>query len=102
MGLMGIAGSGMRAAMVRMDAAASNIAAGSIASAAPVRPVIAVQREASGGGVSSRLSYGTPSGADLTTDGLIDAHEAGLAYKADAAAVKAFDEMIGTLLDMQA
>lgn len=99
MDVTSIAGSGMRAAMARMDTAAHVIATSGagIVPAAPIEAPRAASADDRG-----QLTF-APSAAPVdTTEALIEAMTAGLTYRANAKVMRAGDSMIGALLNMQA
>ena len=100
MGVTSIAGSGMRAAMARMDNAACRIASdgAGIVPAAPIEAPRGASADDRG-----QLTFAPSSAAPVdTTEALIEAMTAGLTYRANAKVMRAGDSMIGALLNMQA
>ena len=95
---VGISASGMRAASLRLEAAASNVARLPIAGA----PRVAVAASgASDGGVSAQIvAAGPDTGAP--TSNLVEARSAVLAFDANAQALRASDQALGFLLDVTA
>jgi flagellar basal body rod protein FlgC len=99
MGIIGIASSGMGAAMARLGAAAQNIAAAGAVDDASAGRVEAVASAVAGGGVRASIVRAHP-GVPDPADALVSTMTASLAYRANASVIHAADALIGTLIDM--
>lgn len=95
MSVMSIASSGMRAASLGVQAAASNVARLPVAETARLG---VAQTAAAGGGVTATV-VAAPNDANAPIADLLTAREAALAFAANATVVRRQDEMLGTLLD---
>jgi len=95
---LGISASGMRAAALRLEASASNVAR------LPVEgsPRLTVSARAGAeGGVWGMLTEAAPDSGAPVGD-LVDARASALAFDANARMLKASDESLGFLLDVMA
>jgi len=90
----------MRAGIARLDAAAHNIAAAGIATSDAVPPILAIQSELPGGGVTTQLTMPASGTLPDTADAVVDVMEATLTYRANASVMHAADTMMGSLLDI--
>jgi len=96
--LASIAQSGMSAAMLRLDAAASNIANGQTPS---YRRQFVQQESQAGGGVTTTMAQASEPGDDLTAD-IVDQMVASYSFKANLHVIKTQDDVLGSLLDLHA
>ena len=93
-----IARSGMGAALLRLDAAANNIANGQT----PAYRRQLVQQEAqAGGGVATWIGRAAEPGENLAED-MVEQKLASYSFKANLRVIQTQDEMLGSLLDTQA
>jgi|GEM_PF-124362 hypothetical protein len=96
--VMSIASSGLRAATLGVQAAASNVARLPVADATRIG---VAQSAAAGGGVDARLVELAADPAAPVAD-LLAAKEAVLAFAANATVIRRSDPMLGALLDERA
>jgi len=95
MSVMSIASSGMRAASLGAQAAASNVARLPVADSTRLGVALAAT---AGGGVTASV-VAAPDDANAPIADLLTAKQAALAFAANATVVRRQDEMLGTLLD---
>ncbi|RZI83311.1 MAG: flagellar basal body rod protein [Rubrivivax sp.] len=93
-----IAMSGMSAARQQLDSSAHNIANGQTAN---FKRELVVQRELPDGGVTTTIEQAQTSGNDLDTD-LIQQMSATYSFQANLHTIRTQQDMMGTLLDVQA
>lgn len=90
--------SGMNAALLRLDAAANNIAN---AQTPQYRRQFVSQQEQAQGGVSASIGRVDLPGEDLAQD-MVQQMAASYDFKASLKTIQAHDVMMGTLLDLEA
>jgi len=95
MSVMSIASSGMRAASLGVQAAASNVARLPVADSTRLGVALAAT---AGGGVNASV-VAAPDDPNAPIADLLTARQAALAFAANATVVRRQDEMLGTLLD---
>lgn len=96
--LPSIALSGLDAAMLRLGAAAHNIANSQTPG---YRRQFVVQASEENGGVAVRVDHASEAGGDLPQD-IVDQMASTYAFKANLRVVQTYDEMMGSLLDVRA
>ena len=101
MGIIGIASSGMEAAMAQLNATAQNIASGGTLGGAGAARVEAIASPVPGGGVRTSIARAGSAIAG-PADELISTMAASLSYRTNASVIRAAEAMIGTLIDMAA
>ena len=92
---MSIAGTGMRAASLGLQAAAANVARLPVTDATRLG---VAQAATAGGGVTAAV-VAAPDDPDAPIADLLTAKHAALAFAANATVLRRQDEMLGTLLD---
>ncbi|MEN1993782.1 MULTISPECIES: hypothetical protein [Stenotrophomonas] len=95
MSVMSIASTGMRAASLGVQTAASNVARLPVPDATRLG---VAQTAAAGGGVTATVIT-APDDANAPIADLLTAREAALAFAANATVLRRQDQMLGTLLD---
>lgn len=97
---MAIASSGLKAAQLRLDAAASNVANLQTPDYRR-REVVATEQSPAGNGVQAQVRRADQAGADVVAD-LVAQKTAALAYSANLRVISSSARMLGSLLDERA
>lgn len=96
--LPSIALSGLDAAMLRLSASANNIANSQTPG---YRREFVMQASQDNGGVATRVGRANEAGSDLLQD-IVDQTASTYSFKANLRVIQAYDEMMGSLLDVRA